>query len=74
MPAELEQRAGQRHPRVDEHRAAVGHGPPEPARRGGRVVGQQVLLARPQERLGRGIPAVSFAVAASWFIRSAADA
>ena len=47
-----EQRPGQRHPRVHEDRAAIGQREPEPARGGGRVVGQQPLLARPQEGLG----------------------
>ena len=49
---EQEQRPGQRHTRVHEDRAAVGQRETEPGRGGGRVVGQQPLLARAQEGLG----------------------
>ena len=74
VPAELEQRAGQRDARIDEDRSAVRHRPAETANGLGRLVGQQPLLAGAHESLGARHPGGLVAVAASWFISAAAAA
>ena len=56
VPAQLEQRASQRDPRVHEHRPAVSHCAAEAADGGGRIIGEQILLTGPQECLGTGHP------------------